>query len=185
MKEKINQTLSILANPKVTSLVNYLMFLNAHFSLLSLSTNWFVTNERVVLDDGCIIHQGSGFTLSESICGYQIEELEYAKGGFLEVSTSFEAIRIITFVVSLFCFSIFILRILSNTKMVWTNVFASLAAVLSVVDVVIYINLVNKINILQSGAFNNYGPGFIMHCCVTIFSFSILGLEFYSNFDKI
>ncbi len=185
MKEKINQTLSILANPQVTNLVYYLLFLNAHFSLLSLSANWFVANKSVILDDGCIINQGAGFTLSESICGYKIEELQYAKGGFLEVSTSFEIIRIITFVVSFFCYSIFLLRVLSNAKIVWINVFASLAAVLSVVDVVIYINLVNKINILQSGAFNNYGPGFILHCCVTILSFSILGLEFYSNFDKI
>lgn len=184
MKEKINQTLSILANPKVTTLV-FFMFLNSHFSFLSLSTNWFVANQHVVLDDGCIIHKGSGFTLSESICGYKIEDLQYAKGGFLEVSTSFEIIRIITFVVSLFCFLIFLLRILSKTKLVWINVFASLAAVLSVVDVVIYINLVNKINILQTGAFNNYGPGFILHCCVIILSFSILGLEFYSNFDNI
>ena len=175
----------ILVKPRVTDPVEFIMFLNAHISVFSLATDWFESAEKVVLGDGCVINEGRGFSLSEGICGYNVDELQFSDGGFLEVSTSFEVIRLNTLVVTCLCYLIFLLRTGFSTRWVWINIFAALAAVLAVVDIIIYINLVNKLNILQSGAFTNYGPGFILHCCVVVLSFSILGIEFYSNFDNI
>jgi hypothetical protein len=185
MEEVLNSLVQVLVNPRVTDPVEILMFLNAHISFFSLATDWFESAEKVVLGDGCVINEGRGFSLSEGICGYNVDELQYSDGGFMEVSTTFEVIRLNAMVISCICYLIFLLRITFSTRRTWINIFAALAAVLAVVDIVIYINLVNKINILQSGAFHNYGPGFILHCIVVVLSFSILGIEFYSNFDDI
>ena len=184
MKEVLN-TRTVLVNPRVTDPVEILMFLNAHLSLFSLTTDWFESTEKVVLEDGCVVNEGRGFSLSEGICGYNVDDLQYSDGGFLEVSTTFEVIRINALVIISMCYLIFLLRICFSTRRTWINIFVALAVILSVLDIIIYMNLVNKINILQSGAFNNYGPGFILHCFVVVLSFSILGIEFYSNFDNI
>lgn len=181
----LNSLVQVLVNPRVTDPVEILMFINAHISFFSLATDWFESTEKVVLEDGCVINEGRGFSLSEGICGYNVDELQFSDGGFLEVSTVFEVIRLNAILISCMCYLIFLLRIGFSKRRTWINIFSALAAVLAVVDIVIYINLVNKINILQSGAFTNYGPGFILHCFVVVLSFSILGIEFYSNFDDI
>jgi hypothetical protein len=175
----------VLFNPRVTDPVEYLMFLNAHFSFFSLAMDWFESKDTVVLDDGCVINAGRGFSLSEGICGYNVDELKNIQGGFLEVLTSFQIIRANTILVTCLCYLIFMLRLGFKTRWVWINVFCAGAALLAVVNVIIYINLVNSLNILQSDSFSNFGPGFIFHVLVVTFSFSILGIEFYRNFDDI
>lgn len=185
MEETLRNFVDILVNPRVTDPVEILMFLNAHLSFFSLVTDWFESAEKVVLEDGCVINEGRGVSLSEGICGYNVDELQYSDGGFMEVSTTFEVIRLNAMVISCMCYLIFLLRICFSTRRTWINIFAAIATVLAVLDIIIYINLVNKLNILQSGAFINYGPGFSLHCCVVVLSFSILGIEFYSNFDNI
>lgn len=175
----------LLFNPKVTDPVEYLMFLNAHFSLFSLVTHWFESKATVVLDDGCVINAGRGFSLSEGICGYKVDELKNTQGGFLEVSTSFQTIRASTLIVTCLCYLIFMFRVGFNTRWVWVNVFCAGAALLAVVNVIIYINLVNSLDILRGDSFSNFGPGFIFHVLVVTLSFSILGIEFYRNFDDI
>lgn len=180
--------LNTLVNPGVTDVVDILVFLNAHFSFFSLGTDWIIANEKVeVLDGGCIIPKDRGFTVSGSICGYSAGDLGVTdQGGFLSIITSFRVIEWVSVVVTGLCYTFLLLRVgLGMRRHAWVNTFAVISGVLSVVSLIVYINMVNNINILSTSAFNTKGPGFIFNVFVITISFSILSLGFYKNFDNI